>query len=128
MRWRRSKWKQFTRSSRLCVPKTRFSNSGDATRRGAHYAGRCAILGRAKLTPFCRVACLAESGEPDRDNESSPQTGVVAAIILLVHIRREIGLQDEPTEAFADQTAHGNLALLLVTHNWHVEIRGAEGY
>jgi hypothetical protein len=29
----------------------------------------------------------------------------VAAIVLLVHVRGEIGLEDEPAEALADQTA-----------------------
>ena len=39
---------------------------------------------------------LVQPGEPERDDHASPQTGVVAAVVLLVHVRGEIGLQDEP--------------------------------
>ena len=63
-------------------------------------------------------------GEPDRDDKTSPQTSVVAAIILLVHVRGEVGLQDEPTEALADQTTDRDLALLQVTLNRRIEITG----
>src|SRR3977135_3526422 len=66
-------------------------------------------------------------GKPDRDDETSPQTGDVTPVILFVHVRSEIGLQDDWTKAVTDQTADGNLALLLVSRNWHVEISGAEG-
>src|SRR5262249_10799853 len=65
-------------------------------------------------------------GSPEREDDASPQTGVVTAVVLLVHVRCEIGLQNGPTEALANQTADGDLALLRVTVNWRVEISGAE--
>src|SRR4029453_10913448 len=71
--------------------------------------------------------CWCSRGSPQGDDEAPPQTGVVAAIVLLVNVVGEIGLQDEPAEALADQTADGNLALLRVTQNWLVEISRAEG-
>jgi hypothetical protein len=71
--------------------------------------------------------CWYGWGKPERHDETSPQTGVVAAIVLLVHVRGEIGLQNEPTEALANQTADGDLALLGVTRYWLVEIGRAEG-
>src|SRR5262245_52265500 len=43
------------------------------------------------------------SASPEGDDEASPQPGVVAAVVLLVHVMGEIGLQDEPTEALANQ-------------------------
>src|SRR5262245_21798831 len=70
--------------------------------------------------------CRCSRGKPEREDDASPQTGVVAAVVLLVDVRREIGLQNGPTEALADQTADGNLALLGVTINWRVEISGTE--
>src|SRR5262245_56397269 len=69
--------------------------------------------------------CRCSRGKPEREDDASPQTGVVTAVVLLVHVRCEIGLQNRPTEALADQTADGNLALLGVTVNWRVEISGA---
>src|SRR5262245_59592893 len=72
--------------------------------------------------------CRCSRGKPERENDASPQTGVVPAVVLLVHVRCEIGLQTGPTEALADQTADGNLALLGVTVNWRVVISGAERY
>src|SRR6478736_4556486 len=71
--------------------------------------------------------CWCSKGSPEWDDHASPQTGVVAAIVLLVHVRGEIGLQDESAEAFADQTADGNLALLCVSFNRRSKIRGPEG-
>src|SRR5262245_22515930 len=70
--------------------------------------------------------CRCSRGKPEREDDASPQTGVVAAVVLLVDVRREIGLQNRPTEALADQTADGNLALLRVITNWRVEISRAE--
>src|SRR5262245_27509607 len=73
---------------------------------------------------WCCYRCSRRN--PQGDDEAAPQAGVVAAIVLLVHVMGEIGLQDESAEALADQTADGDLALLRVTGNWRVEIRGAE--
>src|SRR5262245_9811877 len=81
----------------------------------------------ASPLPIHQWCCYWRSrGNPEGDDEASPQPGVVAAIVLLVHVMGEIGLQDEPTEALANQTADGDLALLGVTVNWRVEISGAE--
>src|SRR5262245_34033641 len=73
---------------------------------------------------WCCYRC--SRGSPQGDDEAAPQAGVVAAIVLLVHVVREIGLQDKTAEALADQTADGDLTLLRVTVNWRVEISGAE--
>src|SRR5262245_51606926 len=73
---------------------------------------------------WCCYRC--SRGKPEGDDEAPPQAGVVAAVVLLVHVVGEIGLQDKPAEALADQTADGDLALLRVTGNWRIEIRGAE--
>ena len=78
----------------------------------------CCKCDRNTLFPVERRGHWWRRGSgPERDDNPSPQTGVVAAIVLLVHVRGEIGLQDEPAEAFADQTADGNLALLGVSRN-----------
>ena len=54
---------------------------------------------------------------PDRDDETSPQTGVVATIVFLIHVCGQIGLQDDWTKALTDQSTDGDLALLQVTSN-----------
>src|SRR6476661_7178543 len=61
---------------------------------------------------------------PDRDDETSPQTGVVAAVIFLIHVCGQIGLQDDRTKALTDQSTDGNLALLPVGINRRIEIGG----
>ncbi len=73
-----------------------------------------------------RRACRS-GGEPDRDDETSPQTGVVAAVVLLIHVCGQIGWQDDRTKALTDQSTDGDLALLLVTRNGRIEVRGPEG-
>ena len=65
--------------------------------------------------------------KPDRYDEASPQTGVVAAVIFLIHIRGQIGLQDDRTKALTDQSTDGDLALLQVAINWRTEISRPEG-
>jgi Tripartite tricarboxylate transporter family receptor len=73
-----------------------------------------------------RRACRS-GGLPDRDDESAPQTGVVAAIVFLIHVCGQIGLQDDRTKALTDQSTDGDLALLQVTINRRIEIGGPEG-
>src|SRR6186997_1750057 len=66
-------------------------------------------------------------GLPDRDDETSPQTGVVAAVVFLIYVCGQISLQDDRAKALTDQSPHGDLALLLVTRNWRIEVRRPEG-
>src|SRR5262245_33630554 len=73
---------------------------------------------------WCCYRC--SGGKPERENDTPPQAGVLTAVILLVHVRGQISLQDESLEGLADETADGNLALLRVSSNWRIEIRGAE--
>jgi hypothetical protein len=73
-----------------------------------------------------RRACRSW-GLPDRDDETSPQTGVVAAVIFLIDVCGQIGLQDDRTKTLTDQSADGDLALLLVTRDGRIEVRGPEG-
>ena len=47
---------------------------------------------------------------PDGDDETSPQTGVVAAVVFLIDVCGQIGLQDDWTKALIDQSPHGDLA------------------
>src|SRR4029079_16405379 len=64
---------------------------------------------------------------PDRDDETCPQTSVVAAVIFLIDVCERICLQDDWTKALTDQSADGDLALLLVTRDRRIEVRGPEG-
>jgi hypothetical protein len=73
-----------------------------------------------------RRACRSW-GLPDRDDETSPQTGVVAAVIFLIDVCGQIGLQDDRTKTLTDQSTDGDLALLLVTSDGRIEVRGPEG-
>ena len=67
-------------------------------------------------------------GLPDRDDETSPQTGVVAAVIFLIDVCGQIGLQDDWTKALTDQSSDSDLALLQVAINWRIKIGGPEGH
>ena len=51
----------------------------------------------------------------------------MAAIITLVDVCREVGLQDDRTKVVANQAADGELALLLVARDWAVQIGGVIG-
>src|SRR5436190_10318871 len=66
-------------------------------------------------------------GSPEWKDDAPPQTSVVTAIVLLVHVRGEISLQDESAKTAADQPADGDLALLCIVCKRFVEIGRAEG-
>ena len=51
----------------------------------------------------------------------------MAAIIFLIDVCGQIGLQDDWTKALTDQSTNGDLALLEVTSNGRVEVRRPEG-
>jgi hypothetical protein len=59
-------------------------------------------------------------------DDTHPAANIAPAIIFLVHIAREIALQDHRAEIVAEEAAHRELALLLVAYNWRVQIRGIE--
>jgi hypothetical protein len=64
---------------------------------------------------------------PEREDNAPPQTSIMTPIIVFVHVRGEIGLQDHRTKAVANQRAHGNLALLLVASDRNVEVSRTKG-
>jgi hypothetical protein len=101
--------------SGLCRPRFRWPRSVRVRSEGI--ASSLSVERRA-----CRSGRL-----PNRDNETSPQTGVVAAVVFLIDVCGQIGLQDDRTKALTDQSTDGNLALLQVTSNRRVEVRGPEG-
>ena len=93
------------------------------------WRGCCECDEKLYLFPVERRGYRWRSGSgPERQDNAPPQTGVVTPIILLVHVRGEIGLQDRRPEGLADQTAHGDLALLSVSRNRLIEISGPEGH
>ena len=51
----------------------------------------------------------------------------MAAIVFLIHVCGQIGLQDDRTKALTDQSTDGDLALLQVAINWRIEISRPEG-
>src|SRR3954451_201533 len=59
--------------------------------------------------------------------KTSPQSGVVAAVIFLIHVCGQISLQDDRTKALTDQSANGDLALLQVSINRRIKVRRPEG-
>src|SRR5215475_10647776 len=59
-------------------------------------------------------------------DDTHPPANVFPTIIFLVHIAREIALQDHRAEIVAEEAAHRELALLLVAQNWRVQIGGIE--
>src|SRR3954447_16726312 len=92
------------------------------------WRGCCECDEKLYLFPVERRGHRWRSGSgPERQDNAPPQTGVVTPIILLVHVRGEIGLQDRRPEAVANETADSNLALLLITRNRDVKIGRTEG-
>ena len=80
----------------------------------------CSVQARSEgmTSPLSVERRACRSGRlPDRDDETSPQTGVVAAVVFLIHVCGQIGLQDDRTKALTDQSTDGDLALLQVTIN-----------
>ena len=71
--------------------------------------------------------CWCRRGKPEREDDASPQTGVVAAVIFLIHVCGQISLQDDRTKALTDQSTDGDLALLQVTSNRRIKVRRPEG-
>ena len=59
---------------------------------------------------------------PNFQGDRRPQACVIAAIVLLIDVAREISLQNRRTDVVADQEANRELALLLVTRNRLVQI------
>ena len=51
----------------------------------------------------------------------------MAAVVFLIDVCGQIGLQDDRTKALTDQSTDGNLALLQVTSNRRIKVRGPEG-
>ncbi len=47
-------------------------------------------------------------------DDTHPPANIAPAIIFLVHIAREIALQDQRAEIVAEEAAHRELALLLI--------------
>src|SRR5437773_855703 len=66
-------------------------------------------------------------GSPQWEDDTPPHTCVMTAIVLLVHVRGHISLQDESAKTAADQPANCDLALLRVVCKRFVEIGRAEG-
>jgi len=87
---------------------------------------RGSIQGMTSPLSVERRACRSW-GLPDGDDETSPQTGVVAAVIFLIDVCGQIGLQDDRTKTLTDQSTDRDLALLLVTRDGRIEVRGPEG-
>src|SRR5207249_12281058 len=60
------------------------------------------------------------------NDDTRPPANIVPAIIFLVYVGREPALQDHQAEIVAEEAAHRELALLLITFNWRVQIGGVE--
>ena len=87
------------RSARVCPPirPTRGHQNGAAAAR----RGCCERDPNISALPVEGRGYRCGSG-PQWDDNAPPQAGIVAAIIFLVHVGGEIGLQDQPAEALAD--------------------------
>ena len=51
----------------------------------------------------------------------------MAAIVFLIHVCGQIGLQNDRTKTLTDESTDGDLALLQVAINRRIEICGPEG-
>ena len=99
-------------------------------RRRPRFRRTCSVQARSggMTSPLSVERRACRSGRlPDRDDETSPQTGVVAAVIFLIDVCGQIGLQDNRTKALTDQSTDSDLALLQVAINRRIEIGGPEG-
>src|SRR6516165_4675739 len=59
-------------------------------------------------------------------DDTHPPANFFPTIFFLIYIAREIALQDHRAEIGAEEAAHRELALLLITKNWRVQIGGIE--
>ena len=59
-------------------------------------------------------------------DDTHPAANIVPAIIFLVYVGREPALQDHRAEIVAEEAARRELALLLITQNWLIQIPGTE--
>src|SRR5277367_971 len=66
---------------------------------------------------------------PERNDQAEPAARVpTALVVMLRHFRRDVSLHSDRTKIVAQQTADGDLALLLIIDHRTREVGGAVGH